>query len=482
MKKLLLASVISAILAGCGGGGADSPKTAIAISGTNNTQHVIQLQPIVEKNVSLGYYDDSHYVNMPDSFFHAWFNRWKSMGYTGVTFKYNVNVDQSGLVLDTLANERLFKHIAYIKSLGMTVSLTTNWVLNNTQTEVSQWYSVTNGFNTELFLQGVNKHYANMGVRLQASNVNKIYIGHSNNLAVTDQYVKNWELIIGNLRKIYNGKISYITVTGWYPIHDVKIWGLVDEIGLLLATNMGDKPLYNIQEIESLYFKTVSDNKEVNQVADWISLSQRYNKKINFFVHFGAFDTTLNGIVDPAIAGHTFDRPLSVNQEVQKMAFTATLNLLNKNMSQSMAGYNLGEYDLWVYKPVNSYAITNDSSFIYTTWKNFQPSENPLTEFAISQFLTNDLSFRVSNITTGNIGDDIIYLSTGLNDVYYQGGSDKIYGGTGVDTIIFSKPISSYELITGKVLDKTNSKNIVSYDANIEKLKFYDTEVVLKGN
>jgi hypothetical protein len=140
----------------------------------------------------------------------------------------------------------------------------------------------------------------------------------------------------------------------------------------------------------------------------------------------------LNGNTDPNFAGNSLSTPLPINLQAAKTAFEATLDVFNKNLSTVADGFGIGEYDVWVFGTFTGDPV---SSYLYSTWKDYTPWGNPIAEAAISNFLKNNDAYRISNITNGSSGNDIIVLKTGNNLVNANGGKDEIKLGVGSDTV-----------------------------------------------
>jgi hypothetical protein len=193
---------------------------------------------------------------------------------------------------------------------------------------------------------------------------------------------------------------------------------------------MGNAAPTSVQEVEQFYFQNPIDG--TNIVKDLIELSRTYNKKLLLEAWFGNFDTVLNGNTDPNFAGNSLAKPLPINLQAGKIAFQGTLDVFNKNLSTVTDGFGIGEYDVWVFGTWTGDPVT---SYLYNTWKDYTPWGNPIAEAAISTFLKNDDSYRVSNTTNGSTGNDIIVLEAGNNLVNSNGGKDEIKLGIGSDTV-----------------------------------------------
>jgi hypothetical protein len=386
---------------------------------------------IQSKIATIGWYYDAFQSSFSDAKLHGFVDHLAALGYTGITYRFNVNVAKSGEVLNTYKQDRLDQIIAYTQTKGMGVNLVTNWVYDGTQDIVGTgWPSIPAGFDTAKFLVGVAQYFKSAAAHFEAVKAETLFVGFENYPFVTSEFHSQWAAIIADIKTKYHGIVSYMSDTNWWPMTNVGIWDLVDKIGLLVNPNIGNAAPTSVQEVEQFYFQNPVDGS--NTVKDLIELSRTYNKKLLLEAWFGNFDTVLNGNTDPFFAGNSFAKPLPINLQAGKIAFEATLDVFNKNLSTVTDGFGIGEYDVWVF---GTWTGDPASTYLYSTWKDYTPWENPIAEAAISKFLKNDDSYRISNITNGSTGNDIIVLKSGNNLVNPNGGKDEIKLGSGSDTV-----------------------------------------------
>lgn len=386
---------------------------------------------IKSKIATIGWYNDAQQSTFSDSTLHGFVDHLAALGFTGITYRFNVNVSKSGEVLNTYKQDRLDQIIAYTQSKGMGVNLVTNWVYDGSQDIVGTgWPSIPTGFDTAKFLAGVAQYFKSAGAHFEAVKAETLFVGFENYPFVTSEFQSQWAAIIADIKTKYHGIVSYLSDTNWWPMTNVGIWDLVDKIGLLVNPNMGNAAPTSVQEVEQFYFQNPIDGS--NTVKDLIELSRTYNKKLLLEAWFGNFDTVLNGNTDPFFAGNSFAKPLPINLQAGKIAFEGTLDVFNKNLSTVTDGFGIGEYDVWVFGTWTGDPV---STYLYSTWKDYTPWENSIAEVAISKFLKNDDSYRISNTTNGSTGNDIILLKSGNNLVNPNGGKDEIKLGNGSDTV-----------------------------------------------
>jgi hypothetical protein len=87
---------------------------------------------IQSKIATIGWYNDAQQSSFSDAKLHGFVDHLAALGYTGITYRFNVNVSKSGEVLNTYKQDRLDQIIAYTQSKGMGVNLVTNWVYDGT--------------------------------------------------------------------------------------------------------------------------------------------------------------------------------------------------------------------------------------------------------------------------------------------------------------------------------------------------------------
>ncbi len=429
---------------------------------------------IQSKIATIGWYNDAQQSSFSDATLHGFVDHLAALGYTGITYRFNVNVAKSGEVLNTYKQDRLDQLIAYTQSKGMGVNLSTNWVYDGTQDIVGTgWPSIPDGFDKNKFLAGVANYFKSFASHAEAVKAETLFVGFENYPFVTSEFHDQWASIIASIKTQYRGVVSYLSDTNWWPITNVGIWDLVDKIGVLVNPNMGNSAPTSLQEVEQYYFSNPLDG--TNVVKDLIELSRTYNKKLLLEAWFGNFDTVLNGNTDPYYAGNSFAKPLPINLQAGKIAFEATLDVFNKNLSTVADGFGIGEYDVWVF---GKWTGDPASVYLYATWKDYTPWGNPIAEAAISNFLKNDDSYRISNITNGSSGNDIILLKSGNNIVNANGGKDEIKLGSGADVVLMAAQPTTVSL-KAKLTSwfSSNSNNPVNFEILVNDKKIGEGSV-----
>ena len=228
---------------------------------------------IQSKIATIGWYYDAFQSSFSDAKLHGFVDHLAALGYTGITYRFNVNVAKSGEVLNTYKQDRLDQIIAYTQSKGMGVNLVTNWVYDGTQDIVGTgWPSIPTGFDTAKFLAGVAQYFKSAAAHFEAVKAETLFVGFENYPFVTSEFHSQWAAIIADIKTKYHGIVSYMSDTNWWPMTNVGIWDLVDKIGLLVNPNMGNAAPTSVQQVEQFYFQNPVDGS--NTVKDLIELSK----------------------------------------------------------------------------------------------------------------------------------------------------------------------------------------------------------------
>ena len=189
---------------------------------------------IKSKIATIGWYNDAQQSSFSDATLHGFVDHLAALGYTGITYRFNVNVSKSGEVLNTYKQDRLDQIIAYTQSKGMGINLATNWVYDGTQDIVGTgWPSIPTGFNTAKFLAGVAQYFKSAAAHFEAVKAETLFVGFENYPFVTSEFHSQWAAIIADIKNKYHGIVSYMSDTNWWPMTNVGIWDLVDKIGHL---------------------------------------------------------------------------------------------------------------------------------------------------------------------------------------------------------------------------------------------------------
>ena len=78
---------------------------------------------IKSKIATIGWYNDASQSNFSDATLHGFVDHLAALGYTGITYRFNVNVSKSGEVLNTYKQDKLDQIIAEFELPAHTVGL-----------------------------------------------------------------------------------------------------------------------------------------------------------------------------------------------------------------------------------------------------------------------------------------------------------------------------------------------------------------------
>ena len=415
-----------------------------------NTSLVLASKPPsqVFRYASIGWFDDSLVSNISDATLKSMIDHIKSVGYTGITFDYAVDVAKDGTVLDSVTQSRMLQLLDYSKQQGLSTALKIHWGFGDNQNIDS--FTTPAGFNIDKFLQGVKQYFLKMAPTAQAHGVSMFVIGTESDNLVTAQYHDQWASIINTIRTSFDGIITY---DGNYmghsrdPFWQIGIWDLVDTIGLSFYPKFSTVPIYDINKIESLYFYRnaieVGDqygDTNTSIVNDIINLSRRYAKPIS--ITEVMFENATTGINPGNTSINTASYLTPEDKNQQAVAIQALLEVIGKNLNGILDSWTIMGYDPWVYQnwdaAVPSGNFTADFFAKINAYKYRIELSNTPAEDIISQYLSKPIGYHTTNTTSGGPGNDIIYVSSGDNIIYTNGGADEIHCGHGSDKIIIS--------------------------------------------
>jgi len=140
-------------------------------------------------------------------------------------------------------------------------------------------------------------HYARLA---ETAGIESLCLGTELHLA-TSLYPNKWRAIIGKVRQVYSGELTY--AANWYKEYeDISFWDELDYIGIQAYF-----PLSNNEEVEldELLFSWLKHKKAIKRISD------RYNKRV-IFTEIGYKNTT-----DSAIEPWTWPQNLEKDEVVR---------------------------------------------------------------------------------------------------------------------------------------------------------------------
>jgi len=204
---------------------------------------------------SIGWWGDSLNSRITDTQLQAVMNHIKSVGYSGITFDYGINVAADGTILNTSPSDRMLTEIDYARSIGLSVATKVHWTLDGVGSNLNT-FNTPATFNANTFLAGVDAYFKAFSPIAQAHGVGLQYLGSESDNFMTAQYLGQWTQIVKDIRAGYSGDITY---DGNFlgrtsdPFNQIAIWGLVDKIGLSFYPELSQTPVTNLAQLISLF-------------------------------------------------------------------------------------------------------------------------------------------------------------------------------------------------------------------------------------
>lgn len=438
------------------------------------------------RNAVVAWWNDKLYESLSNSEIKGQLDRIKKLGFDGITFDYAIKVDLSTGKAANPDLARMWEFVDYTKSLGLNVQVKTH-ITDANFGNLNLWTSYKPGFSYETLFNDLNSVLTPIAAEAQRHATDVFYVGTENNSFDTASFHTQWQHLISSVRSVYAGTVSYDALylssqKEWGEPHTndygvTGIWDLVDAASLSLYPQLSNSPLYDKDLVKSLYFyKEEMANYSI--VNDLITFANTLKKPLYIGeIGFNATDLALAaGISDSQL----IKTPL--NEKLQAVAWESFLELLGNNLSQFVQGINTWEYNLWAMQDAFQNPHDAATQLIHdVNVKGFSLQEHPFAEAAISKYLQNPWNFHTSNITLGGAGDDLIYVSSGNNQIHPNGGSDHIHGGLGIDTVFYTNAISQYRISTlnGSSIVSNSISKTTDNLTNIERLKFTDINIAL---
>ena len=402
----------------------------------------------------IGYYSDQQTVNQDDAFMHGMIDRFKQDGYTGVLFEITVGVSTAGLLQHDLKYDRLLELIDYTKSVGLAAGIMPNWNLNGGNADYlgEWWQSPSPDFKMSNFFNAVNEFYAEYGVKYEKHHLDILYLARGSPVFFTQEYISNWKEIIGKIRQIYNGALTY-QIRGvnkdkaTSDVDVISVWNYLDAISIEAKPFVSATPIYNIEEVVSgYYYSKLNSSSFMSEVID---AGSKYRLPILLTTVVFSLDNALDGGWDPT-KQQAMQTPLPNNPTLQATAFKAFFHAVSNNLYPYATSITVGGYEPWTYIDFGTQPSQNVDPGDWALWKAFgyfDMSRFPIeAESVITQYMSNPSGYRATNVTKAGPANDVIYVKNGSNKIYLNGGYDEVYGGIGNDQIVISPKISGATL------------------------------------
>jgi len=368
--KYTLALITALILTACGGGGGgEIPASAVNIASTETcaTTHTLATNDHRSAILDLRYDDpgitaQGHPVNSFNGV-KLFIDRIKCVGFSTVTLQTNIPISvATGLLnLSRPLPTDFWRIVEYAKSTGLKVAIKAIPVDHKTDEDIM---SVNNP--TEFFasLATYEKQLAQMA---EAYKVDIFYIGVYQLDLDTDQYSANWDYVIGQIRSVYSGKLTYLAC----PTCDNVVWGKVDYISMSYDPNSISVDI--IRNISNKY------NKKINIGDIRISTASIPN----------AGDLLWQATLTNNIAGIT-NVVNSANYSLQSDRITSVF-ALGSSSRQYINGYTFGEYMPWSQAVwIQNASSSNNNNYVWKLFDilGFSLYNNASAQSTLKQFLS----------------------------------------------------------------------------------------------
>jgi hypothetical protein len=276
----------------------------------------------------------------------------------------------------------------------------------------------------------------------EAHGLDLYYLSQCNPDFFVQDYRDFWTSAIQEFRAIFSGALSnQVWSTGKFISESLidlsAIWDQLDGIGLWAKPYIAEEPIYDIDTIVSGYFGSKLNGRSM--VNEIVAASLKYKKPILLTANAFSLPNALDGGWDPT-AEQAMQKPLPLNPTLQKLAFESLFQLIANNLSSMVTSVAIGNYEPWSYNDYSqakpSATVSEADIAIFQTFKYFDLSLFPsLAEDTIKTYLSDPLHFRISNLTMGSTGNDVIYALSGNNNIYLSGGYDTVTAGSGNDAV-----------------------------------------------
>lgn len=324
--KHLLAVITVLILTACGGGGGGGPEgslSAVASTETCATPQYLSVDDHRSAIVDLRFDQtdvtaQGHLVNSVDAV-KIFVDRIKCVGFSTVILQTNTPIDPVTGMLELSKPLPLdfWKIVDYAKSKGLKVGIVALPVDHVNDNPILSINRPKEFFNS---LATYKKQLAQMA---ETHRVDIFYVGAWQLDLDTDQHSTDWDHVIGQIRSVYTGKLTYLAC----PTCDNVVWGKVDYISMSYDPNLISADV--IRNISNKYNKKIT--------IDTIKISTSSMTDAGGFIWTALMSGDINTITN---AVNTADYALQATRITAVFAFGSTVR-------QHINGVAFGEYMPW---------------------------------------------------------------------------------------------------------------------------------------
>jgi len=446
-------------------------------------------------------------------------DRAKAIGFNAVNFDTNVPIDaQTGKIDLFIENSRypgnadktfsgeVWKGIQYAESIGLATGITLH--IRNALNDVQiQKGNVGPNFDYPTFFNSVKSFETELAEKAQLYGVDVIQIGDFNFGLLGPEFLESWSSVISSIRGVYQGALRYSMNV---EAIDTSLWGLVDDIQLVVSPVWPLKSGFKAQDFVDLYFSPfIAGNGRLSQSStnDYLLsyISRFPDKKISLRVSFQPGQS----------AGHELENPWSYVFEEDPLLENAkdqtSLRLFPEAWidyglnQQKIAGFleyfgnylkdHVSEVNYFQYTPwTEADQIRNPRSFHDRVWQSAVKAGsnlnwNPAAEKTLQDYFLKGWGFHSlyyssdgNDRLTGSDADDVFFNYGAGPTSNGSGGSDTIDGGDGYDIFVFSGVSASY--LVQKSSDTVTVSEVLAPErkvllCNVEEIRFGDLTLAL---
>ena len=394
----------------------------------------------------LGYYSDALQSNKDDSYLHALIDRFKHEGYAAILFEITIGITKEGNLQHELKYDRLLSLIGYAHSIGLITGILPNWNLNGGNADYLGYEGqiLPADFKLDNFLNAATEYFDQYAKQFESNNLDLLYLAYDSPQFFPQEYYGRWKTVVDAIRRDYNGAITCgVSSAGEYwssAVDSISIWNLMDAVSFAARPYISNTPIYDVEEIVSKYY--YSELNGLSFMTEVIGAAKKYKLPLILGVQINSVDNALDGGADPT-KQQSLQNPLPLNRPLQATAFKAFFNVVSNNLYPFVTGTSVGAFDIWAY---DDFSGSQPSSTIdvgqiaqWNTFKYFSLTLFPIeAQSVINQYTSDPSSFRILDVTRAGKGDDVIYVKTGNNTIYLNGGYDEVNAGDGDDHIVIS--------------------------------------------
>jgi hypothetical protein len=426
------------------------------------------------------------------------------LGFNTISFDTNVPINaQTGELQLTVSGstngdktfpQAVWEGVAYAESKGLKTILDLN-IRNALNDEPIMTGNVGSGFSKSIFFNTVKEFETTIASKANQYGVDGIRIGSFNFGYVTSEYSSDWVSVINSIRSVYKGTLGYQS-----NLEDTNnsLWGLVDEVQILINTVSPLKSYYTKNEIAPLYLGPyIMGNGVLSQESIFSkikTLANKYpDKLLSIEASFQPGQSAGRELAD--IWSYVFAAdPLLENAKDKNSLVPYPESLIDPILNQQkiagffeffsnylkdiVSGVQYYQFAPWTEASwIKNPQTLNGQVWLSVIRAGLSLNYSPESQQTIAQYLLRDWGF--STLHYGTIKNDVMHGSE-LDDKFFATyGSDVFTGEKGLDSLLIEDKSSNYKLsnkFSHWLLEKNQGQDKL---VGIERVIFADKQVAL---